>query len=80
VNAAWRCIPNREGFRLAGEHQILSGDLAASLEKAAGMRNVLVHLYEQISREALRGSIEPAIAAFSAFVAAIEARLDGRAE
>ncbi|HEX9669176.1 MAG TPA: DUF86 domain-containing protein [Thermoanaerobaculia bacterium] len=65
----------RDAFRLAAEHGLLPADLAASLQEAAGMRNVLVHLYEQIDLEILRASIEPALRDFHQFVAVLEARL-----
>lgn len=44
-------------------------------EDAAGMRNVLVHLYEQIDLDLVRESIEPALHDFHQFVAVLEEKL-----
>jgi uncharacterized protein YutE (UPF0331/DUF86 family) len=65
----------RDAFRLAAEHALLPADLAARLEDAAGMRNVLVHLYEQIDLELVRDSIEPALRDFHELVTVLEPKL-----
>lgn len=57
----------REAFRLAGEHSLLPLDLAGRLQNAASMRNVLVHLYEDIDYHILFDSIQPALRDFSQF-------------
>ncbi|MCB8985587.1 MAG: DUF86 domain-containing protein [Ardenticatenaceae bacterium] len=59
----------REAFRLAGEHGLLPRDLAERMQNAAGMRNVLVHLYEEIDYQILHDSIRPALQDFSQFTA-----------
>lgn len=59
----------REAFRLAGEHELLPVDLAERLQQAAGMRNILVHLYESIDYQILHESIQPALQDFSQFAA-----------
>ncbi|MCH2232310.1 MAG: DUF86 domain-containing protein, partial [Crocinitomicaceae bacterium] len=47
---------NKEYFIMAAQQQILTEDLAIELAKAAGMRNVLVHLYLDIdSRQIFEG-------------------------
>lgn len=66
----------REAFRLAGEHGLLPRDLAEHMQKAAGMRNVLVHLYEEIDYQILHSSIQPALQDFSQFAAIIAKDLD----
>jgi uncharacterized protein YutE (UPF0331/DUF86 family) len=40
------------------------------------MRNILVHLYEDIDYTILRNSLDPAWKDFSQFVKLLEARLD----
>jgi uncharacterized protein YutE (UPF0331/DUF86 family) len=65
----------RDAFRLAAEHGLLPADLAARLQEVAGMRNVLVHLYERIDLEILRASIEPALQDFHELVAVLEGKL-----
>ncbi len=47
---------NKEYFIIAAQQQILTEDLAIELAKAAGMRNVLVHVYLDIdSRQIFEG-------------------------
>ena len=38
----------RDAFRLAGTHNLIPQDLSAHLQKAAGMRNIIVHLYQDV--------------------------------
>jgi len=59
----------RDAFRLAGEHDLLPVDLAERMQQAAGMRNILVHLYETIDYQILHDSIQPALRDFSQFAA-----------
>jgi uncharacterized protein YutE (UPF0331/DUF86 family) len=66
----------RDTFRLAAEQGLIPADLAARLQDAAGMRNVLVHLYEQINYTILLDSISPALQDFEQFVALFEIGLD----
>jgi uncharacterized protein YutE (UPF0331/DUF86 family) len=42
---------NGDALRLLGKHSVLSPDLAASMRKAVGFRNVLVHEYIAVSDE-----------------------------
>lgn len=59
-------------FRLAAQEGLLPDDLAARLQQAAGMRNVLVHFYEMIDYDILHASIAPALRDFALFVALAE--------
>jgi uncharacterized protein YutE (UPF0331/DUF86 family) len=65
----------RAAFKIAAEQGLLPADLADRLQEAAGMRNVLVHMYEEIDYTILRDSIEPALQDFGQFVAVFESRL-----
>jgi len=65
----------RDAFKLAGEHGILPADLAVRLQKATGMRNVLVHLYESIDYDVLHQSIPPALQDFTQFAAIFAQRI-----
>jgi uncharacterized protein YutE (UPF0331/DUF86 family) len=58
---------------------LLPPDLAGRLQEAAGMRNVIVHLYQEIDYAILHASIRPALRDFGHFVALFEARLDDAA-
>ncbi|MCP5093975.1 MAG: DUF86 domain-containing protein [Chloroflexi bacterium] len=70
----------REAFRLAGKHDVIPVDLAIRLQKAAGMRNVLVHLYETIDYQILHTSIHPALQDFGQFVAIFAATFNEEEE
>ena len=67
----------RHVFKLAGEQGLLPSDLSGRLQEAAAMRNVIVHMYEEIDYAILRDSIGPALQDFSRFVALLEAQLEG---
>ncbi len=62
----------RDAFRSAGEHGLLPPDLAIRLQDAAGMRNILVHVYEEIDYAILHASIRSALRDFGQFVAHFE--------
>jgi uncharacterized protein YutE (UPF0331/DUF86 family) len=66
----------RDTVHLAAEQGLIPSDLAARLQDAAGMRNVLVHLYEQIDYSILKDSISPALHDFEQFVTLFEINLD----
>ena len=59
----------RAAFKRAAEEDLIPAALAERLQDAASMRNVLVHMYEEIDYEILRASIEPAVRDFSEFTA-----------
>ena len=65
----------REVYARAGQAGLIPADLSARLEKAAQMRNVIVHMYEEIDYERLRGAIDPALSDFATIIAALEAQL-----
>lgn len=69
----------RRSFLLAGEHGLLPPELAASLADAAGLRNVLVHLYEEIDYEIVASSVERALRDFGRFLEVYAARLEEEA-
>lgn len=77
ASEGWR-VPSDYGdaFTVLAEHAVISDELAARLRGLAGLRNLLVHVYDQIddervAREAIAGSDD-----FAAFVAAITALID----
>ncbi len=59
----------RDVFRKSMEQGLIGSDLSGRLENAAGMRNVLVHLYDEIDMSILRQSIGNALRDFAALVA-----------
>lgn len=66
----------RDAFKRASAQGLLPPDLANRLQDAAGMHNVIVHLYQEIDYTILRDSIGPALRDFSQFVALFEAQVD----
>lgn len=65
----------REVFARAGQAGLIPAELSARLENAAKMRNLIVHLYEEVDYEKLRESITPALDDFAVVIAALEAQL-----
>jgi uncharacterized protein YutE (UPF0331/DUF86 family) len=66
----------RDAVRKAVEEGLLSEELGESLERAAGLRNVLVHLYEDLDMEVLTASVEPALNDFGQFLKLFQERLE----
>jgi uncharacterized protein YutE (UPF0331/DUF86 family) len=62
----------RDTYRQAGIARLIPEELARRLEDAAGMRNVLVHLYDEIDLEIVHASISRALLDFPALVVALE--------
>lgn len=61
--------------RLADE-DVISTDLASRLERAAGQRNVLVHLYLDVDAELVYETIAGELDAFAEFAARIDALVE----
>lgn len=66
----------RSAFQEAAQQSWLPDDLAERLQQAAGMRNVIVHMYETVDYRILRGAIQPSLADFGQFLAIFEAQLE----
>ncbi len=58
----------RAAFMRAGELGILSAELSKNLSMSAGLRNILVHEYEEIDYTILHKSSPAALRDFSVFV------------
>ncbi len=65
-------VTYRDTFYQAGKQGIIPPDLAERLQKAAGIRNILVHLYESIDLEILYASLAPAYEDLTHFVEILE--------
>lgn len=63
-------------FEEAGRHDLVPPALAARLAGAAGLRNVLVHLYEEIDYEIVAQSIDSALGDFGELLRVYRERLD----
>lgn len=70
ISAKGEPIPTsyRAAFLRAGEMGVMSGELSRSLALGAGLRNILVHEYEEIDYRLVHNSIPLAIRDFSAFI------------
>jgi uncharacterized protein YutE (UPF0331/DUF86 family) len=58
----------KAAFLRVGEMGIISGDLSRSLALSAGLRNILVHEYEEIDYSLVHKSIPVAIRDFTVFI------------
>lgn len=65
----------REAFTRLEEHGVLDAGLAGRLRDATGLRNRLVHLYDDVDDAALARDAREGIADFDAFARAIAQRL-----
>jgi uncharacterized protein YutE (UPF0331/DUF86 family) len=61
----------REVFRQAAAAGLLTEELSANLERAAAMRNLLVHLYEAIDYRILHASVGSARRDFTALISTL---------
>jgi len=62
----------RTAFLKAGELSLISKDLSERLALSAGMRNILVHGYEEIDYNIIYRSIKESIKDFSRFLFEVE--------
>ena len=66
---------NRELFDRLAQHGWVSVDLAATMGRMAGFRNILVHGYGGLNLEVVRDIVEHRLADLLTFVTTIRARL-----
>jgi uncharacterized protein YutE (UPF0331/DUF86 family) len=66
----------RDAFVQAGKEELLPEALAATLARSAGLRNVLVHAYEEIDYELVAASVPRALDDLTRFLEIFSARLD----
>ena len=59
---------SRESFTLLGEAGVISRDLVSRMEKMVGLRNLLVHQYEEVDVQVLKKVIETRLDDLLAFV------------
>jgi uncharacterized protein YutE (UPF0331/DUF86 family) len=67
----------RDAFLKAGTAGLIPDDLAQSLSRSAGLRNVLVHAYEDIDYELVAVAIERALDDVERFFEVYRGRLAG---
>jgi uncharacterized protein YutE (UPF0331/DUF86 family) len=66
---------NRELFDRLARHGWLPADLAATMGRMAGFRNIVVHGYAGVNLDVVRNIVEHRLGDLLAFVAAIRPRL-----
>jgi uncharacterized protein YutE (UPF0331/DUF86 family) len=66
---------SRDVFRMLGRADIVPADLGARLERMAGFRNVVVHLYQEVDLGIVRDVVENHLDDLLQFAAAIKRRL-----
>lgn len=72
ASEGWRVpVDFRDAFTVLEEHEVLVADLAERLRALAGLRNRLVHVYEDIDDGLVHGALEEGIADLDAFAGAI---------
>lgn len=70
----------RGAFQEAAKQGWLPDELAQRLQQAAGMRNVIVHMYETVDYRILQDAIAPALADFKQFLNIFESRFSPEEE
>lgn len=70
----------RDTVRKSVEEGLLPQELGDRLERATGLRNVLVHLYEEVDLEILTESIRPALEDFGEVLKIFQGRLEEMGE
>jgi uncharacterized protein YutE (UPF0331/DUF86 family) len=68
---------NRELFDRLAQHGWLSADLAATMARMAGFRNIVVHGYGGVNLDIARDIVEHRLGDLLAFVTTIRGRLRG---
>lgn len=63
-------------FELLAQEGVLNSELAGSLKKAVGFRNIAVHSYENINWEIVHSIVKHHLADFSEFAKVVAMRLD----
>lgn len=72
ASEGWRNpIDYRDAFAVLGENGVLSGDLVASLQNLAGLRNRLVHVYGDIDDHLVFEALEAGLSDLDRFAAEI---------
>lgn len=74
---AWRQLPRAQRyadvFRILGDAGVIDRALADRLTPAAKLRNVLVHMYEEVDRKALRQSLAAGLDDLASYARAVSA-------
>ena len=69
-----------DSFIKAGELRIIASDLAEKMAPSAGLRNRLVHQYDQIVNAVVHQAVQTASAQYSEYIGQVEEYLEKRRE
>lgn len=67
----------REAFTRLGEHGVLDADLVTRMQTLAGLRNRLVHLYDEVDDRLVHHALVDGLADLDAFAVALANRAPG---
>jgi uncharacterized protein YutE (UPF0331/DUF86 family) len=72
ASEGWR-VPRDYGdaFTVLAEHGVIDADLAARFRGLAGLRNLLVHMYDEIDDERVARQVREGLGDFSALAGAV---------
>lgn len=70
----------RETFLKLADYDIYPADFAERIARSAGLRNILVHEYNDVDHRIVHGAIRTALEDFTAYVDAVSGFLTRRAE
>ncbi|MEM9553789.1 MAG: DUF86 domain-containing protein [Acidobacteriota bacterium] len=70
-------VTNHDLFQILARAEWLEADLATSLQRMVGFRNVIVHDYADVDLGIVRSVVTSHLSDFENFVAAVRARIDG---
>ena len=65
-------------FRRLADHGVYPRDFAERIARSAGLRNVLVHEYNDVDHRIVHGAIATALEQYAAYVEAVRAFVDAR--
>lgn len=72
ASSGWRTPRDfRDAFTVLEEHRVIDANLAERMRALAGMRNRLVHIYEEIDDRIVHGSLADGLADLDGFSRAI---------
>jgi uncharacterized protein YutE (UPF0331/DUF86 family) len=76
-SSGWRTTRDfADAFSVLEEHGVLERDLASQMRKLAGLRNLLVHVYEEIDDRLIFDSLQQDLDDLSDYAQAIASLLD----
>ncbi len=76
ASAGWApTVEYRDAFARLAEHDVMDGDLAARMQDLTGLRNRLVHLYDDVDDVLVHQALRSGLSDIDGFAAAVARRL-----